>query len=154
MIYQDILHRRALARYTADLNARARQSGAQGSLSVADLRDRIVASGGNCEWCGESLVRGPFELDHIVSLKQGGSNTRGNLVIACPDCNRRKGQKHPARFAAEIVSASGRRTALVDKVLSHFAIEAREQRSLFADGKLRPEKSLTPGTVDQPRYRW
>ncbi len=154
MIYQDILDERALERYAADLNARAHKCSAKGELDLAGLRDRILASGGRCEWCGESLVHGPFELDHVISLKQGGGNTTGNLVVACPDCNRRKGQKHPARFAAEIYNSTGRRTRLIDKILRHFAVEPREQLLLFAADQRAKDTSDTLDLEDQPRYRW
>ena len=153
MIYQDSLDWRALERYAADLNARARRCLAPGQLAAADIRDRILASGGRCEWCGQNLVRGPFELDHVVSLREGGLNAAGNLAVACPECNRRKGRKHPARFAAEIYQSSGRRTALLDKIFAHFACEPREQLSLF---------TVKPGAGDQAEpepegpapYRW
>ena len=154
MIYQDLLDEGALERYAADLNARARRCGAHGTLGAAELRDCILASGGRCQWCGEGLVRHAFELDHVVSLKGGGANTGANLALACPDCNRRKGQKHPARFAAEVCQSSGKRTRLVAQILERFALEPREQLALFA---------AEPGTNDQrdlldleaqPHYRW
>ncbi len=154
MIYQDILDDRALQSYLADLNARARKCGANGELDVAGLRDRILASSGRCEWCGENLVRGTFELDHVVSLNRGGRNETDNLVVACPDCNRRKGQKHPARFAAEIFNSTGRRTILVDKILQHFMLEPREQLPLFAANQRTEDLSDTCDRNDQPRYRW
>lgn len=154
MIYQDILDRPALERYAAELNARARRCNAKGELDAAGLRDRILASAGRCEWCDLSLAHGPFELDHVLSLKQGGGNTSSNLVVACPQCNRRKGQKHPARFAAEIYSASGRRTRLIDKILRHFELEPNEQKSLFADEVHVEDQVESLDTDEQPRYRW
>lgn len=154
MIYQDILDSQALQSYAADLNARARDCSAKDKLDAAGLRDRILSSRGSCEWCGGSLVQGPFELDHIVSLNQGGRNSTANLAVACPDCNRRKGQKHPARFAAEIFSATGRRTTLVDKILRHFALEPREQLPLFAQGRRTEDPTEIHGRDEQPQYRW
>ena len=157
MIYQDILDTCALERYAADLNARARKCHAHGKLGTSDLRDRIMASRGRCEWCGESLVAGPFELDHVISLKQGGGNVPGNLVVACPDCNRRKGQKHPARFAAEVYNSTGRRTVFADKIFRHFAIEPSEQLSFFAEADWEQNQSVGMDTIDndeEPTYRW
>jgi len=34
-----------------------------------------------------------LEIEHIVPLAQGGSNTEANLWLACPICNRYKGDK-------------------------------------------------------------
>ena len=131
MIYQDNLDENALEQYASALNARARRVNAGGRLSAGDLRDRILSSGGRCEWCGASLVDGEFELDHVVSLKQRGSNDGQNLAVACPDCNRRKGQKHPARFAAEIYDETGGKTELLDRVFSHFGVAPVKQSNLF-----------------------
>lgn len=156
MKYQDHLDGAALAQYAAALNTRAREARAGGRLSVAALRDRILASGGMCEWCGAGLVRANFELDHIVSLRQGGSHTSENLAVACPACNREKGQKHPARFAAEISVRTGRKTALVAGILQHFAMESVGQAPLMADPASKPD-SLVKSRRDnsgEPLYRW
>ncbi len=46
-----------------------------------------------CEYCRlpekDTLIR--FHLEHIVSLKHGGSEIPDNLAYACPDCNFYKG---------------------------------------------------------------
>ncbi len=154
MIYQDMLDGLALERYAHDLNARARRSGVRGRLDAVDLRDRILESAGRCEWCGEQLTRAPFELDHVISLREGGANSKGNLAVACPECNRRKGRKHPARFAAEIYRSSGRRTALLDKIFRHFACEPREQLSLFARQQDAHEQVDSHDRDGPSPYRW
>lgn len=133
MIYQDLLDQGALEQYAAALNARARRVGASGRLTADGLRDRILQSGGRCEWCDVSLLMAEFELDHVLSLKRGGANVAANLVLSCPDCNRRKGQKHPARFAAEIYRETGRETGLIGRVFERYAIDAARQLTLFAE---------------------
>ena len=150
MIYQDILDPGALEQYAAALNSRARRSRARGRLTAADLRDRILESAGRCEWCGLSLVRLEFELDHVLSLKQGGANRATNLAVACPDCNRRKGQKHPARFAAETQRETGKITALVQRVFDLYGVEGARQMPLFADKSQEPES----GPIEMPPFRW
>ncbi|MCY4146559.1 MAG: HNH endonuclease signature motif containing protein [Chloroflexi bacterium] len=120
------------------------------------LRDRILASGGRCEWCGRNLVGAEIELDHVVSLAKGGSNTPANLAVACPACNRRKAQKHPARFAVEIVSETGLRTDLVARVLTHYCVEASRQLSLFSSPSETQEREETENAdaADPLPYRW
>lgn len=60
----------------------------------ADIR-RQVALRANyvCEYCllpdSDSFIG--YEIDHIISLKHGGSNAEINLAYACPTCNRFKG---------------------------------------------------------------
>ena len=154
MIYQDMLVEAELAQYAADLNGRARQSGAPGRIDIEALRDRILACGGRCEWCGVSLVAVEFELDHVISLKGGGGHSPANLAVACPECNRRKGQKHPARFAAEIYSETGRRTTLLERVFAHFALDPTEQLSLFDERPESAKVSAAPEPAEQPHYRW
>ena len=133
MIYHDLLDPGALAQYAAALNSRAGRAGASGRLCAAGLRDRILESRGRCEWCDVSLVQAEFELDHVLSLKLGGANAAANLVVSCPDCNRRKGRKHPARFAAEMVQATGCETPLIARVFARYGMEAARQQSLFPD---------------------
>lgn len=156
MKYQDHLDSAALEQYASALNGRAKQARARGRLSACDLRDRIFNSGGRCEWCGRRLVNAAFELDHIISLKQRGSNTAENLAIACPDCNRQKGQKHPARFAAEISVKSRRKTALVERILQEYAMDAVEQAALFAEPASQPETNteISRDNSEAPHYRW
>ena len=156
MKYQDQLDTAALEQYASALNARAKQARAMGRLGVSDLRDRILESGGRCEWCGTGLVNAAFELDHIISLKRRGANTAENLAVACPDCNRRKSHKHPARFAAEISVNSGRKTALVERILQFFVMEPLEQTSLFAEPVSKPETTTenSRDDSDEPHYRW
>lgn len=44
-----------------------------------------------CRYCGR--IEGPFEVDHVVPRTLGGSNKMSNLVLACKECNGRKGQQ-------------------------------------------------------------
>jgi 5-methylcytosine-specific restriction endonuclease McrA len=111
MRYDDILTDEQLHRYTQQFNLRARKYN-QPALPLALIRDRILESAGQCEWCGDNLVGKDFELDHVVSLRQGGQHQANNLVVACPDCNRRKAEKAPLQFALEIVARKGKNNAL------------------------------------------
>ena len=155
MIYQDELDLAALQQYAKALNARARTVRAHGRLSAAALQSRIFESGGRCEWCGVNLVGSPLELDHVISLGQRGSNTPANLAVACPDCNRRKGQKHPARFAMEIFNETRRRTELISRVLAHYHIEASQQLPLFpAQKPAAPSLAVKNQDAAPPHYHW
>ena len=156
MIYQDMPDEGALAQYAAALNARARRAGARGWLNAAGLRDRILESGGCCEWCGLGLLNAEFELDHVLSLKRGGSNVAANLVLSCPDCNRRKGQKHPARFAAEIYRETGRETDLIASLFERYALDMARQLMLFAEeiGEAPAPIEAGPEYDERPPYNW
>ncbi len=152
MIYSDFLNDAELRDYARAINARARGVTASGEITVELLRDRILESGGRCEWCAVSLVHQPFEVDHVISLSAGGNNTPDNLAIACPDCNRAKSSKHPVRFAQETYARTARMTRLLRFVLDQFGAEATTQRSLFDD----PAAPTTrpPDDDDPPPYIW
>lgn len=43
-----------------------------------------------CAYCGKS---GKVELDHVLPIDKGGRHSIGNLVAACPSCNRSKNNR-------------------------------------------------------------
>ncbi len=45
-----------------------------------------------CQYCGN---RKNLTIDHIIPRSKGGKHTWNNVVIACVDCNSRKGNKTP-----------------------------------------------------------
>lgn len=156
MIYQDRLNQRELQRYASSMNARARRLQANDQLTAGGLRDRIFESRGCCEWCGKDLVNQDFELDHVYSLGQRGTNTVDNLVVACPDCNRRKSGKHPARFAAEIYGETGHKTKLLDGILRTYEITPKTQLSLFDNESPTHDTNLNhdDDLLSPPPYNW
>ena len=56
---------------------------------------QVVASRANnvCEYCliAEADAYFPFQVEHIISHKHGGSSELENLALACVFCNRYKG---------------------------------------------------------------
>jgi HNH endonuclease len=131
MIYDDFLDDDELKTYVQSINSRAKALKKKGRVTVFSLRHRIYDSGGKCEWCTVSIVKKPFEVDHIVSLSSDGDNEEDNLAVACPNCNRIKATKHPARFAQEIYARTGIMTPLLQRILDDYDIEATVQKSLF-----------------------
>jgi hypothetical protein len=45
---------------------------------------------GKCHYCERACHPGELTMDHIVPLIRGGRSTRGNVVVACKECNNRK----------------------------------------------------------------
>lgn len=155
MIYSDFLDVNELKILSQSMNSRAKQVGRFGAIDVDALRDRIYQSGGQCEWCAVSLINAAFEVDHIVALNRGGSNTPDNIAIACPTCNRRKSSKHAARFAQESYARTGIMTDLLERVLGHFEVDAAKQQPLFVEEKSVPQISSEDDLDDDPPpYRW
>lgn len=54
-----------------------------------------------CFYCAAPL-RGKYHIDHLIPLAKGGKHVDGNIVIACPACNLRKGAKREADFLEAI----------------------------------------------------
>ncbi|NOX63150.1 MAG: HNH endonuclease [Chloroflexi bacterium] len=62
----------------------------------AKLRARVRAQAQHrCGYCltPEVLVGMEMEIDHIIPLSLGGSDEESNLWLACPQCNRHKGDQ-------------------------------------------------------------
>lgn len=63
-----------------------------------DIAAQYLRQRGRCYWCGERVSKS-YHVDHVIPLAKGGSNGPENLVIACPECNRRKCAKMPHEFS-------------------------------------------------------
>lgn len=159
MIYRDILDEDELQRAVSAMNVRAKQVGVPGRMTAPGLRDRILASGGRCEWCGRSLVEEAFEVDHIVSLGQHGHNTPENVAVACMRCNRHKASKSPVTFALELAAETHHVTPLARRLLDEAGMKPRTQRGLFDDVGSEdiddsPHDQHGESSDDVPPYRW
>ena len=64
-------------------------------------------NGGRCWHCGKKLSftnygqvaeRGAWEVDHSIPLARGGTDHLNNLVPACIECNRSKGDLTSREF--------------------------------------------------------
>lgn len=54
---------------------------------------------GTCNYCGQQFSPDQLSMDHIVPLARGGKSSRGNIVAACVECNRKKKLETPAEAA-------------------------------------------------------
>lgn len=64
-------------------------------------RDEMLkAQSGQCPDCG--TTDGPWHVDHIMPISKGGNDTADNVRVICATCNRRKNNKHPDDWAAEL----------------------------------------------------
>ena len=89
------------------------------------LRKRVVARAAFiCEYClvHEDDMYSSYQIDHVVSLKHGGTSEFDNLAYACPLCNVYKGTD-----VGSIVFPTGQFTRLFnprrDRWIDHFAVE-------------------------------
>lgn len=57
---------------------------------------------GKCQLCPNSLDPFNFEVDHVVPLSKGGSDSVSNLQPLCTSCNRSKGIKDNEEMRARL----------------------------------------------------
>lgn len=92
-----IVNRAAQARYRRTARARdirriakARRRRAEGSFSPEEWQVKLRAFGGGCAICDSTEH---IEIDHIVPISRGGTNTIDNVQPLCRHCNASKGAK-------------------------------------------------------------
>lgn len=60
---------------------------AEDILKIYEIQD------GECVCCYVDFTKEPYEIDHKISLKMGGSNTADNIQLLCKSCNVQKKDK-------------------------------------------------------------
>lgn len=75
-------------------NRRARKNAIAGSYTDQDIQRQFKAQKGKCYWCSVRLDK--YHVDHIVPVnREGSSNYPWNIVLSCPHCNVKRGDKLP-----------------------------------------------------------
>src|SRR5260221_3333311 len=78
---------------------RARLLALEGSFTAADTVAQYQRQKGRCYYCQRKL-NNDCEIEHVVPItRPGSSNAPSNIVIACPSCNRHKGNKLPHEWS-------------------------------------------------------
>ncbi len=54
-----------------------------------------------CQYCGNNKR---LTIDHIIPVSKGGKNTWDNVVIACENCNQKKGDRTPLQAGMPLKS--------------------------------------------------
>lgn len=67
-------------------------------ISVEVEQRVFAAARARCGYClsPRHLIMARLEIEHIIPLSKGGTNDEANLWLACPLCNRYKGDKTSA----------------------------------------------------------
>lgn len=79
------------------LNRLARRRSSEGRLSSGIAIKLYRLQRGKCACCGKPLGN-DYQLDHIMPLALGGSNTDSNVQLLRSLCNLQKSAKHPNDF--------------------------------------------------------
>ena len=62
-------------------------------ISKAVRHEILKRDSFTCQYCGKSAPDVVLEIEHIIPVSKGGDNETLNLITACFDCNRGKGNK-------------------------------------------------------------
>lgn len=69
---------------------------------------------GKCQYCGDKVSRAESTYDHVVPRALGGKTDWDNIVIACVECNQKKGGKTPEQAKMHLRSKPVRPKKLPD----------------------------------------
>lgn len=50
---------------------------------------------GECQYCGKKVSLNKYEIEHVIPQGMGGKSVWNNVVVACHDCNSKKGMRTP-----------------------------------------------------------
>ena len=88
-----------------------------------------------CQYCGRKTPEVILEIDHIVSVKDGGDNALTNLLTVCFDCNRGKGSEKIDKICRDDISILNEEAKLKEEQLKEYykykgILKARETRTV------------------------
>ena len=64
-------------------------------------QERLEIQGGMCANCKIKGKKVKWHYDHIIAIKNGGSDTADNMEVLCSTCNQRKHSKSSEQWAYE-----------------------------------------------------
>lgn len=74
----------------------------RGPIPIETIQTLYKSQRGKCWWCGCELL-GVYHVDHRVPIAKGGQDNESNHCLACPTCNRKKGDKMPQEFNGRLL---------------------------------------------------
>lgn len=89
------------------------------SEHVPFTRANIYARDGyQCQYCGEQFQSEDLTFDHVIPVSQGGTKSWDNIVSACVDCNRSKGNRTPEQAGMTLAMPPRRPPSIIALRLS------------------------------------
>jgi|ERR1051326_714258 5-methylcytosine-specific restriction endonuclease McrA len=64
-------------------------------IEPVNRRRIIQRDNQTCYMCHRKVGYRELVIDHVIPITRGGSHSEGNMKVACPACNSRKGNKLP-----------------------------------------------------------
>ena len=88
-------------------------------------RDKILMKyGGSCAYCGDSILAGNFQVDHLHPRNKGGKDDEENLMPSCRSCNATKSTYTLEEFRQRLIDDMARldRDSSKFRILKRFGI--------------------------------
>lgn len=71
--------------------------------AVKFSRENVYArDGGRCQYCLNKVPRFEITYDHVTPRALGGKTVWDNIVVACVDCNQKKGGRTPQQAGMKL----------------------------------------------------
>ena len=67
-------------------------------------RNILLRDGGKCQYCSVRITLKTSTIDHVIPKSKGGHHEWCNVVLACPSCNQKKGNKLLSEFNLKLLS--------------------------------------------------
>jgi 5-methylcytosine-specific restriction protein A len=61
---------------------------------------------GVCYYCAGHFAKELLTMDHLVPVARGGKSTKKNCVVACKECNTKKGYLMPVELTFQAMNSS------------------------------------------------
>lgn len=87
----------------------AEMSRAKRSRRKEHIRRCVIDNGLQCYYCGWIINLIEITVDHVIPIDQSGGQERGNVVIACRDCNLKKSNMSADEFRVYLWVTGSRR---------------------------------------------
>ncbi len=106
MISLDLSREDEVCLVPAEWNGRyPKTTGPQRIMKLSEQQNHRCCYCGVHTWCKHYGEDGPWNtmatVEHIIPRHHGGTNRRGNIVMACSECNSRRDRENPFIFMLE-----------------------------------------------------
>jgi 5-methylcytosine-specific restriction endonuclease McrA len=81
-----------------------RHDGIPEPSAVFNRRNLFRRDHNTCQYCGGRPGTSELSIDHVVPRAQGGRSSWRNCVLACTECNHRKGGRTPLQARMKLLS--------------------------------------------------
>ena len=82
-----------------------KMTGPERIMKLSEQQNHRCCYCGVHTWCKHYGEDGPWQtmatVEHVLPRKNGGTNKKGNIVMACSECNNKRARENPYIFMLE-----------------------------------------------------